>query len=184
MVQLCALFLLVSILCLATASSSNVVSRNNLAVSPKLKKRSKKTSTSIVASGKISRKKGLDSKKNALPTVVAQAVVARSGLISKVRSRLPFSKPILPPVPKVTGPPPSSLAKINILMLMFYTTLGAAMPYIPLYYRNIGLSSKFTVWYNALFLTHLKSYYIKSYYIKSYHITSCHIKSIKSHLLE
>ena len=139
MVQLCALFLLVSILCLATASSSNVVSRNNLAVSPKLKKRSKKTSTSIVASGKIPTKKGQVSKKNALPTVVAQ-----SGLISKVRSRLPFSKPILPPVPKVTGPPPSSLAKINILMLMFYTTLGAAMPYIPLYYRNIGLSSKFT----------------------------------------
>ena len=140
MVQLCALFLLVSILCLATASSSNVVSRNNLAVSPKLKKRSKKTSTSIVASGKIPIKKGQVSKKNALPTVVAQR-----GLISKVRSRLPFSKPILPPVPKVTGPPPSSLAKINILMLMFYTTLGAAMPYIPLYYRNIGLSSKFII---------------------------------------
>ena len=39
-------------------------------------------------------------------------------------------------------PPPSSLMKINILMLMFYSTLGAAMPYIPLYYRHIGISDK------------------------------------------
>ena len=38
--------------------------------------------------------------------------------------------------------PPSSLMKINILMLMFYSTLGAAMPYIPLYYRHIGISDK------------------------------------------
>lgn len=42
----------------------------------------------------------------------------------------------------VVTPPPSSLMKINILMLMFYSTLGAAMPYIPLYYRHIGISDK------------------------------------------
>lgn len=37
---------------------------------------------------------------------------------------------------------PSSLMKVNILMLMFYSTLGAAMPYIPLYYRHIGIPDK------------------------------------------
>lgn len=34
----------------------------------------------------------------------------------------------------------SSIAKINSLMLLFYGTLGSVMPYIPLYYRSIGIS--------------------------------------------
>ena len=69
-------------------------------------------------------------------------IVAQSGgILSKITSRLPFRK-VVPVIAKILGPPPSSLTKINILMLMFYTTLGAAMPFIPLYYRHIGLSSK------------------------------------------
>lgn len=68
-------------------------------------------------------------------------IVAQSGILSKMTSRLPFRK-VVPVIAKILGPPPSSLTKINILMLMFYTTLGAAMPFIPLYYRHIGLSSK------------------------------------------
>jgi predicted MFS family arabinose efflux permease len=62
--------------------------------------------------------------------------------ISQIRSlRLPFQKEKIAPIviPAVEIKPPSSLGKINILMLLFYSTLGAAMPFIPLYYRHIGI---------------------------------------------
>jgi hypothetical protein len=62
--------------------------------------------------------------------------------ISQIRSlRLPFQKEKIVPIvtPTVEIKPPSSLGKINILMLLFYSTLGAAMPFIPLYYRHIGI---------------------------------------------
>ena len=38
---------------------------------------------------------------------------------------------------------PSGLIKTNLLMLFFYSTLGSVMPFIPLYYRFIGLSGKY-----------------------------------------
>jgi PPP family 3-phenylpropionic acid transporter len=62
--------------------------------------------------------------------------------ISQIRSlRLPFQREKIAPVviPAIEVQPPSSLGKINILMLLFYSTLGAAMPFIPLYYRHIGI---------------------------------------------
>ena len=36
----------------------------------------------------------------------------------------------------------SPLLKINGLMLFFFATLGSTMPYMPLYYRKIGISGK------------------------------------------
>lgn len=39
-------------------------------------------------------------------------------------------------IPKVQP----SMLKINTLMLLFYSTLGAVMPYIPLYYRKLGVT--------------------------------------------
>lgn len=36
----------------------------------------------------------------------------------------------------------SPLLKINSLMLFFFATLGSTMPYMPLYYRKIGISGK------------------------------------------
>jgi len=33
----------------------------------------------------------------------------------------------------------SSMFQVNALMFFFYLTLGSAMPYIPLYYRNLGV---------------------------------------------
>lgn len=30
--------------------------------------------------------------------------------------------------------------KVNALMVLFYASLGAVMPYIPLYYRKLGVS--------------------------------------------
>jgi hypothetical protein len=83
------------------------------------------------------------SRKKVIPSRKVE-ILAQSGVLSKIASRLPFRK-VVPVIAKVLGKPPSSLAKINILMLMFYTTLGAAMPFIPLYYRHIGLSSEKTV---------------------------------------
>ena len=41
----------------------------------------------------------------------------------------------------------SELVKINSLMLFFYSTLGAVMPYMPLYYRKIGISGKAAVFH-------------------------------------
>ena len=35
---------------------------------------------------------------------------------------------------------PSSIAKINSLMFFFYATLGSVMPFIPVYYKQIGIS--------------------------------------------
>jgi hypothetical protein len=32
------------------------------------------------------------------------------------------------------------MLKINTLMVLFYSSLGAVMPYIPLYYRKLGIS--------------------------------------------
>jgi hypothetical protein len=39
-------------------------------------------------------------------------------------------------------PPPSSISSINILMLLFYGTLGSVMPYLPVFYRNLGVSGE------------------------------------------
>jgi len=36
----------------------------------------------------------------------------------------------------------SPMLKINSLMLFFFATLGSTMPYMPLYYRKIGVSGK------------------------------------------
>ena len=38
------------------------------------------------------------------------------------------------------SPPPSSITRINFLMFVFYATLGSAMPYLPIYYRSLGIS--------------------------------------------
>jgi hypothetical protein len=95
------------------------------------KRTSKKHSASVVATSSNGKK---------VNNIREVKLVAQSGLLSKMISRLPFRK-AAPAIVKVLGPPPSSLTKINILMFMFYTTLGAAMPFIPLYYRHIGISS-------------------------------------------
>jgi hypothetical protein len=47
--------------------------------------------------------------------------------------------------------PHSSLAKVNVLMLLFYSTLGAAMPFIPLWYRKLGIPGE-----SATFYSHVK----------------------------
>lgn len=120
-----------------------------------VRKRSKSvSSTEILNQSKSFKKKESSISRSSKPSIVAQRAV-----LSNVLRKLPFSrKPVISPVVVVTGPPPSSLAKINILMLMFYTTLGAAMPYIPLYYRSIGLSSK---WILKLTSSFLKSSHAK-----------------------
>lgn len=41
-----------------------------------------------------------------------------------------------------TCPRPSSLMSINVLMLLFYGTLGSIMPYLPIFYRKIGATGK------------------------------------------
>ena len=41
-----------------------------------------------------------------------------------------------------TCPRPSSLMSINVLMLLFYGTLGSIMPYLPIFYRRIGATGK------------------------------------------
>ena len=95
------------------------------------KRTSKKHSTLVVATSNNGKK---------ISNTREVRVIAQSGLLSRIISKLPFRR-AAPVIIKVLGPPPSSLTKINILMLMFYTTLGAAMPFIPLYYRHIGISS-------------------------------------------
>eukprot|EP00981_Chlorochromonas_danica_P006279 scaffold1348_cov184-Ochromonas_danica.AAC.6 len=40
----------------------------------------------------------------------------------------------------VEGKPQSSLVTINCLMFLFYATLGSVMPYIPIFYRYLGVS--------------------------------------------
>ena len=114
-----------------------------------VRKRTKNVSSSeIICQSKSSKKKEPSVSGGSKPSIIAQRAV-----LSNVLRKLPFSrKPIISPVVVLTGPPPSSLAKINILMLMFYTTLGAAMPYIPLYYRSIGLSSKWIAKLISFFL--------------------------------
>lgn len=46
--------------------------------------------------------------------------------------------------------PPSSLTSINFLMVLFYATLGAVMPYLPVFYKSLGVSSKFACIFSCL----------------------------------
>lgn len=39
--------------------------------------------------------------------------------------------------------PPSSLTSINFLMVLFYGTLGAVMPFLPVFYKSLGVSSTY-----------------------------------------
>lgn len=41
-----------------------------------------------------------------------------------------------------SSPIEGSMLKINTMMLLFYTTLGACMPYIPIYYRHLKISGQ------------------------------------------
>ena len=36
----------------------------------------------------------------------------------------------------------SSLLTINSMMFLFYATLGSALPYLPVYYRSIGITGQ------------------------------------------
>lgn len=88
---------------------------------------------------------------------------ASTGLLKRLKNytRINFSKNIIDPNSRNHGkdrlyrsdqsdkfrdktiakiPQPSSLQTINILMLLFYGTLGAVMPYLPIYYRFLGVS--------------------------------------------
>jgi hypothetical protein len=40
-----------------------------------------------------------------------------------------------------------SMLRVNTLMLLFYATLGSAMPYLPLYYKSLGVSGTFCMIY-------------------------------------
>lgn len=53
---------------------------------------------------------------------------------------------------------PSSLMMINILMFLFYGTLGAVMPYLPIFYRQQGVSGKLS------FLIHVFILFIFSFF--------------------
>ncbi len=44
------------------------------------------------------------------------------------------------PKAKVSLIKPSSLDSINLLMLLFYGTLGSAMPFLPIFYKQLGVS--------------------------------------------
>ena len=57
-------------------------------------------------------------------------------IIAKISDEPPIE------IPTATSRPfrPSSLPKINSLMFFFYATLGSAMPFLPIYYRRIGIS--------------------------------------------
>lgn len=127
------LLLVVCTVYLSLTSSAHIGSSNSKSFASKNEKTSKILSTHADDDSRRSRRKTLPNSK--------VEILAQSGVLSKIASRLPFRK-VVPVIAKVLGKPPSSLAKINILMLMFYTTLGAAMPFIPLYYRHIGLSSE------------------------------------------
>ncbi len=41
--------------------------------------------------------------------------------------------------------PSTSLKSINVLMLLFYGTLGSVMPYLPIFYKHIGANGEFSV---------------------------------------
>jgi hypothetical protein len=45
----------------------------------------------------------------------------------------------------ISVPKPSSLLTVNILMLLFYATLGSVMPYIPLFYRYLRVSGTVSI---------------------------------------
>ena len=51
---------------------------------------------------------------------------------------------IVPSIPKIksinTQEKHSSVIMIRLLLFLFYATLGSALPYIPLYYRYLGIS--------------------------------------------
>lgn len=126
--------LLLCAICVAfilAVSGTPVVGTTGASLLIDKKRTSKKQSTLVVATSNNGKKA------NKMRDV---KVIAQSGPLSKILSRLPFRR-AAPAIVKVLGPPPSSLTKINILMFMFYTTLGAAMPFIPLYYKHIGISS-------------------------------------------
>lgn len=40
------------------------------------------------------------------------------------------------------GQPEESLLKVNTMMFVFYTTVGATLPYLPMYYKHIKLTGK------------------------------------------
>ena len=129
------LLLVVCTIYFSVTSSVKIGSSSSKPFTSTNEKSSKSLLTDADDQSRQTRKKGIPSRK--------VEILAQSGVLSKITSRLPFRK-VVPVIAKVLGKPPSSLAKINILMLMFYTTLGAAMPFIPLYYRHIGLSSEKT----------------------------------------
>ena len=139
MVQMHSVILLVFALCISAALSARIPFDGSHIVSSTTKKRSKTISSGVI----IGQSKSFKKKESSNSKGSELSIVAQRAVLANIRRRLPFnSKPVATPSVVVIGPPPSSLAKINVLMLMFYTTLGAAMPYIPLYYRSIGLSSK------------------------------------------
>lgn len=37
-----------------------------------------------------------------------------------------------------------SLVNVNTMMFVFYTTVGATLPYLPMYYKSIELTGMFT----------------------------------------
>lgn len=45
---------------------------------------------------------------------------------------------------EVVGGKKTSMIRINILTVLFYSTLGAVMPYLPVYYRHIGVSGEYS----------------------------------------
>jgi MFS family permease len=40
---------------------------------------------------------------------------------------------------QISGDPPSSLGSINLLMFLFYGVLGTVLPYLPVFYSNLGV---------------------------------------------
>ena len=68
-----------------------------------------------------------------LPTTLVKAPMS---LLAAAHGDVPA------PLPASSRFQMSELVKINSLMLFFYSTLGAVMPYMPLYYRKIGISGE------------------------------------------
>ncbi len=48
----------------------------------------------------------------------------------------------------------TSLKSINVLMLLFYGTLGSVMPYLPIFYKHIGANGEFSILSTLYLMVH------------------------------
>lgn len=76
------------------------------------------------------------------PTELHIQAVANNLIQSSIRRSLKNQEATSTPDEITESKRPSSLFSINVLMLLFYGTLGSVMPYLPIFYKFIGANGK------------------------------------------